>query len=80
MNEDYQAITQRLDLIEEDLKQNNAMLNRIERRAKITLLFSSLKWFVIIGLSFGAFYFTKPYLEQLMETYNQVSNLGSMFK
>lgn len=80
MNEDYQAITQRLDLIEEDIKQNNAMLSRIERRARITLLFSSLKWFVIIGLSLGAFYFTKPYLEQLMETYNQVSNLGSMFK
>ncbi|MBC7767082.1 hypothetical protein H7Y21_03770 [Arenimonas sp.] len=80
MNEDYEAILHRLDTIEEDIKQSNHMLHRIERRARWSLLFSSLKWFVIIGLSLGTFYYTKPYLEQLMETYSQVSNFGSFLK
>ena len=80
MNEDYQAILNRLNDIEGKVEQNNQILKRIEMKARLSLLFSSLKWFIIIGLSLGAFYFTKPYLEQLMETYNQVSNIGSMFQ
>lgn len=80
MNEDNEAILHRLDNIEEDLRQNTTMLHRIERRARWTLLFSSLKWFIIIGLSLGTFYYTKPYLEQLMDTYSQISGIGSYFK
>ncbi len=80
MNEDNEAILHRLDNIEEDLRQSNQMLHRIERRARWALLFSSLKWFIIIGLSLGTFYYTKPYLEQLMETYSQISSIGSYFK
>ena len=79
MNEDYESILSRLSEIEENVKQNTHMLNRIERRARLSLLFSSLKWFIIIGLSLGTFYYTKPYLEQLMETYSQVSDFGSYF-
>ncbi len=80
MDENYEAISRRLDHIEEDIRQNTTVLHRIERRARISLIFSSLKWFIIIGLSLGAFYFTKPYLEQLMETYSELSNIGSMFQ
>ena len=80
MNEEYEAILHRLDNIENDVIQANQMLHRIERRARWALLFSSLKWFIIIGLSLGAFYYTKPYLEQLMETYSQISNIGSFLK
>ncbi len=79
MNEDYESILSRLSDIEENVKQNTHMLNRIERRARLSLLFSSLKWFIIIGLSLGTFYYTKPYLEQLMETYSEISNFGSYF-
>ncbi len=80
MNEDYEAILHRLDTIEEDVRQSNQMLHRIERRARFALLFSSLKWFIIIGLSLGTFYYTKPYLEQLMETYSHISDIGSFLK
>lgn len=80
MNEDYEAILHRLDNIEEDIRQSNHMLHKLERRARWALLFSSLKWFIIIGLSLGTFYYTKPYLEQLMETYSQISNIGSFMR
>ncbi len=79
MHEEYDQILTRLKEVEDKVEQSNHMLQSIQRRAKLTLLFSSLKWFVIIGLSLGTFYYTKPYLEQLMDTYKQVSNLGSFF-
>jgi hypothetical protein len=80
MNEDYDAILTRLNEIEEQIKQNQLILESIQRKARLSILFSSLKWFVILGLTFGTFYYTKPYLEELMKVYGQVSDLGSMFR
>jgi cell fate (sporulation/competence/biofilm development) regulator YlbF (YheA/YmcA/DUF963 family) len=79
MNEEYQSILDRLEKIENTVTENDKILNRIERRARLSMLFSSLKWIIVIGLSLGAFYYTKPYLEQLMETYNQISSFQSFF-
>lgn len=79
MNEDYDAILARLNDIEEQIKQNQDILESIQRRARLSILFSSIKWFIILGLTFGTFYYTKPYLEQLMQVYSQVSDIGSMF-
>ncbi len=80
MNEEYDAILARLNNIEEGIKHDQNILESIQRRARFALFFSSLKWFIILGLTFGTFYYTKPYLEQLMEAYSQLSNIGSMFK
>ena len=79
MNEEYDAILTRLNNIEEEIRQNQIILESIQRRARLSILFSSLKWFIILGLTFGTFYYTKPYLEQLMQVYSQVSDIGSMF-
>lgn len=79
MNEEYDAILARLNNIEETIKQNQLILESIQRRARLSILFSSLKWFIILGLTFGTFYYTKPYLEQLIGVYSQVSDIGSMF-
>ncbi len=51
------------------------MLESIQRRAHITMIFSALKWFIIIGLTFGLFYYTKPYLERMLDLYMQVNSL-----
>jgi hypothetical protein len=59
--------------------QNQSILESIQRRARLSILFSSLKWFVILGLTFGTFYYTKPYLEELMKVYSQVSDIGTIF-
>jgi hypothetical protein len=80
MNEEYDAILTRLNNIEENIKQNQIILESIQRRARLSILFSSLKWFVILGLTFGTFYYTKPYLEELMKVYGQVSDIRTMFK
>lgn len=57
------------------VEQNNALLISIQRRARMSILFSTLKWVVLIGLSFGAFYFLKPYIETATSAYGSIKDL-----
>jgi hypothetical protein len=59
-------------LLEENLKiskENNELLLKVrsvQRWAQITRI---LYWVVIIGVSFGAFYYIQPYLGNLLNVY-----------
>ncbi|MFA5773351.1 MAG: hypothetical protein WC908_01600 [Candidatus Paceibacterota bacterium] len=77
-------------LLEENLrlsKENNKILlklYKIQRWAQITRIFY---WFLIIGVSVGAFYFIKPYLGNLLNVYtggvsgiNNVSDITKNLK
>jgi len=78
------------NLLEENLrlsKENNRLLLKVrsvQRWARITRIFY---WFLIIGVSIGAFYFIKPYLGNLLNIYtggvsgiNNVSNITKNLK
>ena len=75
MNPEFEEILNRLKQIEDSVNENKSMLESIQRRAHITMIFSALKWFIIIGLTFGIFYYTKPYLEKMLDLYMQVNSL-----
>lgn len=77
MNQGFEEIEYRLKKIEDMVVENNNMLQSIQRRARMTIIVSLLKWFIILGFSFGLFYFTKPYLEKTLDIYTQVSGLTS---
>jgi hypothetical protein len=74
MNQEYEEILSRLKEIESEVKSNTNMLISIQRRARITILFSAIKWMIILGITFGTFIYAKPYLDQLMILYGQVLN------
>lgn len=60
-------------------KENNHMLRGIRNSNRWSLFFRLFYWFIIIGLSVGAFYFIQPYLESLMNTYSSVQDgLGNI--
>ncbi len=61
--------------LRELVQENNAMLQSIQRRARMSILFSSLKWIVLIGLSFGAFYFIKPYMDTALQSYDSIKGM-----
>ena len=60
-------------LLEENLrlsKENNELLLKIrsvQRWGQITRIFY---WFIIIGVTIGAFYYIKPYLGNLLNVYS----------
>jgi hypothetical protein len=43
-------------------QENNTILRSLQRSRRIGIIFKSFYWFIIIGLSIGAFYFIQPYI------------------
>ena len=50
-------------LLEENLaltKENNAMLKRIRSAQRMAMIYRVIYWIVILGMTFGAYYFIQP--------------------
>ncbi len=63
--EEQQMLREALELS----RKNNETLNKLYRAAIWGRAIKILYWAVIIGVSFGALYFVKPYLETLQGVY-----------
>lgn len=75
MNQEFEEILNRLKDIENNVQENTRILESMQRRAYIAMIVGALKWFIVLGLTFGVFYYTKPYLEKTLELYQQVNDL-----
>ncbi len=73
MDQEIREIRAELKQIGDLSKDNNAMLHGIQRRAQLSMVFSALRWIVIIGLTVGAYYSLLPYLKELTSVYQKVS-------
>jgi hypothetical protein len=56
-------------------KENNKMLHSLYRSMWTGRLFSIFYWILILGVMAGSFYYAQPYIEKLMNMYNQASSL-----
>lgn len=50
-------------------EENNKLIKKMLRSARLGHVMRILYWLVLIGISIGAFYFIQPYLEQLISVY-----------
>lgn len=60
-------------LLEENLefsKENNELLRSIRGSQKRAAMMRMLYWILIIGMTFGAYYYIQPYIEQIMSVYS----------
>lgn len=46
-------------------EENSKMLRSIQRMNRTSAVLKMIYWIVILGISFGAFYFMQPYLDAL---------------
>ncbi len=69
-------------LLEESLviaKENNEMLKKVVRNQKWAAIYRIGYWTVIILFSFGAYYFVKPLMGNMLNIYSGgVSNMGNI--
>jgi len=69
-------------LLEENLKlskENNLILLKLANYQKWAQITKAFYWFLIIGISVGAFYFIKPYFGGLLNIYSgDISGLNGM--
>jgi len=74
--ESKQLLQNNLELAEE----NNKILHKIRGVQKRETLWHVLKLVIIIGITFGSFYFIEPYLNKMMDIYNSVSDIKQNIK
>lgn len=70
MNKDKE-ISQLLKLTKED----NKILHRLDRSAKVGRFFNVLYWVVIIASISGVYYYFQPYLDKVIEVYDKASSI-----
>ncbi len=59
-------------LLEENLelsKENNHLLKSVRGSQKRAAMMRTLYWILILGMTFGAYYYIQPYIEQMMSLY-----------
>ena len=55
-------------------QENNTLLRKIRNSARISSIMRLFYWLIILGLSFGSYYFIQPYLDQLRQIYSGVND------
>lgn len=79
MNEGLEALAAQIKKLQQTVDENHAMLVSVQRRARLAILFSGLKWVVILGITFGSFFYIQPYLEQAFSAYSSLGSLTDTF-
>lgn len=51
------------------IRENNYYLRKLWQARQVSLVLRAVYWFLILGATFGAFYFLKPYLGTLGNVY-----------
>ncbi len=64
--EERELLTQSIKLAEE----NNKMLRSIRRSSRVSAFLRILYWLIILGTAFGVYYYTQPYLNAVVKSYN----------
>jgi hypothetical protein len=63
--EERELLTQSIKIAEE----NNKMLKSIRRSARFSSIFRVIYWLIILGTAFGAYYFVKPFIDPIVNSY-----------
>ena len=61
-------------------EENNQLLKSIRNSGRVGTAMRILYWIVIIGLSYGAYYFIQPYLKTVTGLYDQVQGASNALK
>ncbi len=73
--QDRRILLQTLELAQE----NNRILRQMRRLSRWGTFVRIVYWFVLIGISFGAYYFLQPYIDGAKATYTSIqSDVGNL--
>jgi len=75
MDENDKILKKILDKVEE----NNDIIKNLQSAMRWGRFFRIFYWVIIVGMMFGAYYFTQPYIENLLNVYSGFQNLSDGF-
>lgn len=70
-----QMIEENNRLLKENLeitREHTKKIDRINRRMRRGATWKILYWLILLGISIGVYYYTKPYIDNAVESYNNV--------
>lgn len=75
MNEtDLQDLQKKIKETREIVERNHEMIEDIKRTIFWRRVMRIIYWFVIIGVAIGAFYFLQPYVDRVVDAFNQIKD------
>lgn len=79
-DEEFQEVKDQLAEVTKLTRQNNKIMRKIQRSARISLIFRTVYWLLIIGSMLGAYYYLQPYIEDISSIYEQLIDLPEKIK
>ncbi len=67
---DIQEINEKLDELQVMARENHQMIRTLYKRAKLAVYAVFFKWFIIIGITLGAFYIFQPIIDSIVSIYS----------
>ncbi len=73
LENDILDLHEKVDELTTMLEENSRMTKSLYNRTKFVMVVSAVKWFVIIGLTIGAFYYVQPFIDTIISVYGGVT-------
>lgn len=68
-NKDIAEINKKIDALTSLVEENQMMIRNLYQRARMATVFVFIKWFIIIGITVGSFYYIQPLINNLVGVY-----------
>lgn len=70
-------LNEKIDKLTTLIEENQHMVRNLYQRARMATVFIFIKWFIIIGITVGSFYYIQPFINTLVGIYGGVSGGGT---
>lgn len=77
IQDDILDLTEKVERLTATAEETQRMVKNLYQRARMATVVVFIKWFVIIGVTLGSFYFLQPFLENTLKFYQSVAGNGS---
>lgn len=69
ITEDIAELNKKIDALTSLAEENQMMVRNLFQRARMATVFVFIKWFIIIGITVGSFYYIQPLINNLVNVY-----------
>jgi hypothetical protein len=70
-------LNKKIDKLTTLIEENQHMVRNLYQRARMATVFIFIKWFIIIGITIGSYYYIQPFINTLIGIYSGVSGGGT---
>ncbi|MBP6974901.1 MAG: hypothetical protein KBB54_03065 [Candidatus Pacebacteria bacterium] len=77
VNKDIAELNKKIDALTSLTEENQMMIRNLYQRARLATVFIFIKWFIIIGITIGSFYYIQPLINNLVGIYSGISDGGT---